>query len=134
MILRIFLQLILYAGYDKELRSPHLLSKDELASHIRRYIETFNLNIITSAQIQHTEYDLLTQRWEIELETPAGKRTVSSKQLVLATGFGTQKPNMPHIPGETIYEGMSIHSAQFKSGKSLNEKGIKVSNPYEYFQ
>ncbi|CAI7648612.1 unnamed protein product [Penicillium pancosmium] len=111
--------------YDKELRTPHLLSKDELASQVRRYVETFKLNIITSAKIKSTQYDMSTERWEIEIATPAGKRKISSKQLVLATGFGSQKPNMPYIPGKELYKGTSIHSAQFKSGLDLKEKGIK---------
>lgn len=104
-----------------------MLSKDELASQVRRYVETFNLNIITSAKIKSTQYDMSTERWEIEIDTPAGKRKVSSKQLVLATGFGSQKPNMPYIPGRELYRGTSIHSAQFKSGMDLKERGIKVS-------
>ncbi|KAJ5980851.1 Monooxygenase [Penicillium waksmanii] len=112
-------------SYDKELCAPHLLSKDELASQVRRYVETFNLNIITSAEIKSTQYDMSTERWDIEIDTPAGKRKISSKQLVLATGFGSQKPNMPYIPGKKLYKGTSIHSAQFKSGMDLNDKGIK---------
>ena len=114
------------SDYDKELQTPHLLSKDELASQIRRYVEAFNLNLITSAKIQTTQYDKSTQKWMVEIETPAGSRTILSKHLVIATGFGTQKPHIPSIPGKDNYEGISVHSAQFKSGIKLKQKGVKV--------
>lgn len=68
------------------------------------------------------------ERWEVEIDTPAGRRKIFSKQLVLATGFGSQKPNMPCIPGKELYKGTSIHSTQFKSGMELKEKGAKVSS------
>jgi cation diffusion facilitator CzcD-associated flavoprotein CzcO len=69
-----------------------------------------------------------TERWEVEINTPGGKRRITSKQLVLATGFGSQKPNMPYIPGKEFYKGTSIHSAEFKSGMDLKEKSAKVSS------
>ena len=115
------------SGYEEKFQTPHLLSKDELASQIRRYVEVFNLNLITSAKIQNTQYDLSERKWRIEIETLAGRRTITSKQLVVATGFGTQKPRIPSIPGDYDYQGISIHSAQFKNGKELKQKGVTVN-------
>jgi len=103
------------------------LSKDELASQIRRYVEAFNLNLITSAKIQTTQYDLSDQKWRVEIETPPGRRAIMSKHLVIATGFGTQKPRIPSIPGEDDYQGITIHSALFKNGIELKQKGVTVN-------
>ncbi|KAF9892283.1 hypothetical protein FE257_002060 [Aspergillus nanangensis] len=53
-----------YMGKWNQLRSPHLLSRDELASQVRRYVETFNLNMITSTRIESTQYDPASKLWE----------------------------------------------------------------------
>lgn len=57
---------------------------------------------------------------------PAGQRTAVSKHLVLATGIGSQKPNMPQIADRGLYQGISVHSAQYQNAKQLVEKGVKV--------
>lgn len=103
-----------------------MLSRDDLASQVRRYIETFNLNTINSAQIEHTQYDESSKTWQIQLSTPNGRRKASAKQLVLATGVGSQKPNVPQIGDRGLFKGTVLHSTQFKNAKLLKEQGIKV--------
>ncbi|KAF7588254.1 hypothetical protein BBP40_005976 [Aspergillus hancockii] len=114
-----------FMGYDKELQTPHLLTRDELATQVRRYVEAYDLNIITSAQIQSTQYDESAKRWTVKFHTPAGQSTATSKHVVLATGIGSQKPNIPSIADRHLYQGVSIHSAQYQNGKQLAEKGAK---------
>ncbi|KAF9641523.1 putative flavin-containing monooxygenase protein [Lasiodiplodia theobromae] len=114
-----------YMTYDKHLQTPHLLTKDELAEQVRRYVATFHLNIINSAKIVSAKYDQSTQQWTVKFETPAGLRTAVSKHLVQATGIGSQKPYVPPMADQDKYKGISIHSAQFKNGKELADKGAK---------
>lgn len=116
-----------YMPYDNELRAPHLLRRNELVTQVRRYVDTFNLNFITSAQIQSTQYDPLAKKWTVMFQTPAGKRKAVSKHLVLATGIGCQKLNMPSIADSELYQGINLHSTQFQNGKYLKEQGAKVS-------
>ncbi len=113
-------------GYDKELQHPHLLSKDDLASQVRRYVDSLNLNVVHSAKVQWTEYDTLAQKWTITIQTPAGQRKAVSKHLVMATGFGSQKPYIPSIEDRGLYKGVSIHSAEYKNAEVLKEQGVKV--------
>ncbi|KAE8332816.1 hypothetical protein BDV39DRAFT_199816 [Aspergillus sergii] len=114
-----------YMSYEEELRAPHLLTRDELASQVRRYVETFNLNMITSAQILSTRYDPSTRLWEVKLKTPAGHQTAHSKHLVLATGISSQEPYLPKIADIESYQGTSLHSAQYRNAKQLAETGAK---------
>ncbi|KAH7142874.1 hypothetical protein B0J13DRAFT_623463 [Dactylonectria estremocensis] len=114
-----------YMSYDKELQTPHLLIRDELAEQVRRYITEFNLNIITSAKIQSTTYNLSTKRWSVKLVTPAGQLTTISKHLVQATGIGSQKHYIPPIADHTLYKGISIHSAHYKNPQQLEEQGAE---------
>ncbi|PYI09585.1 monooxygenase [Aspergillus sclerotiicarbonarius CBS 121057] len=114
-----------YMCYDKELQSPHLLTRQDLASQVRRYVESFNLNAIHSVQVQWTEYDEVTKKWSITFKTPAGQRKAVSKHLVLATGIGSQKPHMPQMADPHLYKGVSLHSADYKNAKLLREQGAK---------
>ncbi|KAL1630648.1 hypothetical protein SLS54_000519 [Diplodia seriata] len=115
-----------YDCYDKHLQYPHLLTRDDLADQVRRYVAAFNLNVITSAQIKSTLYDQSSQRWTITFQTPAGQCTAVAKHLVQATGIGSQKPYLPRIADRHLYRGISLHSAQFKSAAKLKEQGVKV--------
>ncbi|KAJ5962066.1 hypothetical protein N7501_007007 [Penicillium viridicatum] len=78
-----------YMNYDKKLLTPYRLSKEDLASQVRRYVKAFSLNMITSAQIQWTEYDPSAKCWMVKFQTSAGQRTAISKHVVMATGIGS---------------------------------------------
>ena len=116
-----------YMPYDKALRDSHLLTRSELASQVRQYVEALKLNMVTSAQIQSTQYDPSTERWILKFRTPAGQRTAISKHLVLATGLGSQQMNIPQIADSHLYQGISVHSAQYQNAKQLAKQGAKVS-------
>lgn len=111
-----------YMTYDKELQSPHHLSKDELAAQVRRYVDAFNLNVVTSADVTKTT-QLPGKRWQIEFRTPSGAYTAVAKHLVQATGIASQKPYTPPMADEELYKGIHIHSSQFKSGAQLKSQG-----------
>lgn len=113
-------------GYDKDLQAPHMLSREELATQLQRFIEKFHLNMINSAKIQSTNYNQKTKRWAVTFHTPSGQWKVTSKQLVMATGIGSQKPKVPQIADRDLYTGISIHSTEYKSATLLKEKRIKV--------
>lgn len=70
--------------------------------------------------------DPSTKRWIVKFQTPAGQRTAISKHVVMATGFGSQKMNIPSIAESHLYKEISIHSGQYKNAEKLKEKGAKV--------
>lgn len=117
-----------YLPYDEKLRGSHFLTKDELASQVNKCVETFNLNMVTSAQIQSTQYDSLTMDWTIKFKTPAGQCTAVAKHLVLATGIGSQRLNLPRVADNHLYQEISLHSAWYKNAKELANKGARVSH------
>ena len=104
-----------------------MLTRSDLAGQVRKYVETFNLNMITSAKIKSTVYDGSSKRWIIKFQTPEGQRTAIAKHVVQATGVASQKPYIPPMSDSQLYKGLSIHSESFKSGKQLKAQGVKVS-------
>lgn len=117
-------------AYPDELQAPHLLSRIDLADHVRRYVAAFNLNMVNSAKIQRTEYNQRTKQWTVKFQTPDGNRTAVSKHLVQATGINSRIPHLPTMLDSHLYKGISLHSAQYTNAEKLKEKGVKVSyNP-----
>ncbi|KAK3306767.1 uncharacterized protein B0T15DRAFT_492292 [Chaetomium strumarium] len=114
-----------YMPYDNELRSPHLLSRDELAEQVRRYVKTFNLNMITSAKILSTAFDQAAKQWLIKFQTPTGQHTAVSRHLVQATGIGSRKPYIPPMANEDLFRGIVLHSAQYRRAAELQKQGAK---------
>jgi cation diffusion facilitator CzcD-associated flavoprotein CzcO len=115
-------------GYQDRFRGDHLLSKDELADHLRNYIDAFNLNVITSVKIVSTLYDKSIKRWTVKMSTPAANFAVTAKHLVQATGIVSQKPYVPTIPDKHLFRGISIHSSEYRNGQTLVDQGVKVSH------
>lgn len=92
-----------------------------LANHICRYFDELNLPVLLSTTIRSATY--AEGRWTIKLTTPDGPKTIVAKQLVQATGLGSQTPRIPDVPDEG-YTGLSIHSTQYKSPEKLKAAGV----------
>ncbi|KAK0383797.1 hypothetical protein NLU13_9708 [Sarocladium strictum] len=113
-----------YLNYRDEFKSPYLLTKNDLAEQVIRYVDAFHLNVLTSAKLVSTIWDKRSKTWKTTFETPAGLRTIKAKHFVQATGVGSQKPYVPQIP-DGGYQGKSMHSQSFRNGKALAAEGVK---------
>lgn len=98
-----------------------MLTREDLAGQARRYADEFHLNVLLSTTVSSATYE--DGRWTIKIDTPAGKHTVVARQLVQATGIGSQKAYVPAIPDEG-YKGVNIHSTQYQNPATLKSKGV----------
>lgn len=114
-----------YIPYPEEMM-PKFMNRDDLADQMETLAEKLKLNTLLSTTIKSTKWDEQEWRWILELETPFGSKTVRAKQLVQATGIGSQVPNQPDLPGAEKFKGVVMHSARFKNGKELVDMGAKV--------
>ncbi|KAI1098962.1 hypothetical protein F4804DRAFT_345895 [Jackrogersella minutella] len=107
--------------------SPYRLTQHDVAEDLRQYATNFHLNVILSTTIHSTSYNSSEKKWTIKLKTADGGqgKTIISKQFVQATGIGCQKPYLPLLEDEHLFEGLSVHSAHFRNARSLSEQGIK---------
>ncbi|KAM0489586.1 hypothetical protein ACHAP8_012421 [Fusarium lateritium] len=92
-----------YTNYQDEFQGDHLLSKDELANHLRHFVSFFNLNV----------------------KTPAAAVSVVAKHVVQATGIASQKPHVPTLTNTNVYKGIAIHSSNYRNGQHLANQGVK---------
>lgn len=112
-----------YMGYSKEQQYPYLLTKDDLAEQLKRFVTAFHLNVINSAEVIKTT-QTQDKRWHVVLQTPTGTRTIIAKHIVQATGIGSQKPYLPPMTDKQLYRGIDLHSAQYRNVKELKDQGV----------
>lgn len=106
-----------------------ILSRDDLADHMRNYAATFHLNILYSSTIEGCSFSTARGAWTVRVRTPTGPRVVRAKHLVQSTGLGGSEPYMPSLPGAEAYKGVNLHSVAYKNPKTLSDKGAKVRRP-----
>ncbi|KAF2962717.1 hypothetical protein GQX73_g10854 [Xylaria multiplex] len=116
-----------YAYYRKELQSPYLLTKYDVAEHTRQYAENFHLNVILSAKVQSTFYHTLEKTYTVTLSVGNESRvkTIICKHLIQATGFGGGAPYLPVIQDKDLYKGVIIHSTRDRY-LALSQAGFPV--------
>lgn len=109
-------------GYDDSL--PMILTRQQLADHMKKYVATFHLNYLNSSTVEGSSFNKTTGKWTCKVRTPFGIKIVKSKHFVQSTGVVGRTPYIPDIPGE--YKGFSIHSGYYKNPRTLTDKGAKV--------
>ncbi|KAI1357742.1 hypothetical protein F5Y08DRAFT_323485 [Xylaria arbuscula] len=115
-----------YLHYPKELQTPHLLTKYEIAEHLIQYAKNFQLNVFLSVTVQSTIFDPSEKKWVVVLKSADGStKTITCKHFIQATGFGCGKPYVPPIPGKELYGGVVIHSSQYRNAEVLAKRGVK---------
>lgn len=74
-----------------------------VADHLERYPQILRLDVRTSTETVHADYNEGKKTWTIRLQHKDGSQfTLSASHLVVATGvdiLGGQKPKMPQPPG-----------------------------------
>lgn len=113
-----------YLHYPSHL--PVILTRDDLADHMKNYAAAFHLNILNSSSVEGSSFNAASGTWTVLVRTPSGNKVVKAKHLVQSTGIGGAKPYIPELPGAGSYKGINIHSAEYKNPKTLSDKGAKV--------
>ncbi|KAH0269538.1 P-loop containing nucleoside triphosphate hydrolase protein, partial [Aureobasidium melanogenum] len=114
-----------YLRYPDELQGQ-MLTRDDLAAHVRNYAQTFKLDIINSAEIIQTTQGEDGQ-WQIKFRTADRREVVATaRHLVQATGIGSQKPYVPPMTEREAYKGTSLHSSEYKNAVELKSQGKKT--------
>lgn len=117
---------------DYPSEAPEELTRDDLAGQMRRYGQTFDLNIIHETRVAATDFDLSRKTWTLQLASREVIKTIRCKHLALATGIGSWVPYVPEVANPNIYRGLVVHSHYYTRAKALAEQGIKVRSSLSY--
>lgn len=97
----------------------------KIGNWLESYADSLDLRVWTSSKVENATYDKATQQWVTTIKRGGEKRTVRSKQFVLATGLaGT--PHLPNIEGAETFKGTIRHSAYHDSCRDWKGKKVLI--------
>ena len=105
---------------------PTFVPKDKLAGWLESYAEAMELNVWTSAELVHADYQEDDGLWHAQVRGRDGLRELRVPHLVLATGGASGVPHIPELAGLDGFKGEVVHSSQFRSGEEYRNKHAVV--------
>lgn len=94
-------------------------TRDEVISYLTEYEERYQLPVIRPVTVKAVRRDGA----EFEIETSGG--VFRSRAVVSATG-SWQNPFIPEYPGRDEFEGVQIHSANYRSPMEFEGKTVMI--------
>lgn len=100
---------------------PIYSAKDKIADWFEFYAQAMELNVWCSADMKSAAYDEGARTWTLAVQTPEGERTITTRDVVLATGAAGE-PHVPDFPGRETFGGTVYHSSRHRSGGDWSGK------------
>ncbi|KAL4866473.1 hypothetical protein BDV12DRAFT_172855 [Aspergillus spectabilis] len=94
---------------------PRYLDQEHIVKWMEHYGDIMGLNIRHGTLASKIEYNELTQRYSVELQSKDGKQAINPKHVVLATGLFSDISLQPTFPGENLFKGQIYHTSAHKS-------------------
>lgn len=93
---------------------PRFAPKDKLADFLESYSSLLGLRVWTGSRAENVRFDEKEQQWELEIVRDDGSvRHLTAGHLVFATGL-LSGPLRPEFPGQDLYRGTVMHTADYK--------------------
>ncbi|KAF2445316.1 FAD/NAD(P)-binding domain-containing protein [Karstenula rhodostoma CBS 690.94] len=105
-----------------------IVSRRTMLQNIYSNTPKTSINVITSATIHTTVFNVTEKLWTVNIGIAGGKKakTTRSKHIVQATGLGSGKPHLPSMKDEDLYKGLRLHSADYGNTQQLKERRVKT--------
>ncbi|KAF2157668.1 putative flavin-containing monooxygenase [Myriangium duriaei CBS 260.36] len=105
----------------------YMLTTKMIGSGFKRWVDRFNINIMTATTVQNAVWDNSSGLWTITASAAAQDRTFKAKNLILACGSYASMPASPTWPGRERYKGTALHGSEYTSSTPWRGKrGIVV--------
>lgn len=100
--------------------------KDKLGDFLESYSKIMDLRVWTGSTAENMSYDEDSQSWSVDVVRADGSlRTLKPRHLVIAPGL-LSKPSRPHFPGEELFKGTVIHTADYTGPTAWHGKKALV--------
>lgn len=111
---------------------PRWLSRDQVADFMEHYAQLMGLDVRFETSVLSVKRDEAADRFVVEIEDAEGRRTLTPRHVVLATGVFSDEPAMPDIPGMRSFAGTLYHSSKHRTARDVpdvRDKRIVVIGP-----
>ncbi len=118
--------------FDRTFPLPYqeYLTKYDLAKGYKSWVEKFGVDkhIWCNTTLDCGSWDEASRTWTLRVGHADGTaQTITTRNVIMATGGGGQIPIMPHYPGRENFQGTVLHSADYKSAEPWRGKsGIVI--------
>ncbi|KAE9368341.1 putative flavin-containing monooxygenase [Stipitochalara longipes BDJ] len=104
------------------------LTKDDLAEGYQKWAGKYDINIWTRTTVTSGSWDSRENKWTLRIKRDGeDERPITSSFIVLAGGAGGQIPKMPEYPNREKFQGIILHSAEYKDASQWKGKrGVVV--------
>jgi indole-3-pyruvate monooxygenase len=98
---------------------PRYPSRLQVVQYLEAYAQQFQLAPRFGQQVSVAHF--ANDRWEVQ--TPG--HPYQAANLVVATGY-TREPYLPNWPGQDSFEGVILHSSQYRNGRPFKNQKVLV--------
>ncbi|KAL6822016.1 hypothetical protein J3E69DRAFT_357103 [Trichoderma sp. SZMC 28015] len=103
------------------------LGKDQLATGHKRWADKYGINIWLSTTLVSGSWDKDQRLYTLTIKKNGIISKITAKHVVFATGAGSQVPLIPEWPDKDKFNGIIMHSQNYKSAEGWRGKrGIVV--------
>lgn len=112
-------------------RTSTFMSKQTFIDYVDEYVSRFNVNPHYCHNVESALYDEAEKKWKVVVKnTRATDKEVCRQEygadfLVIATGENSQAI-IPELPGLETFDGVVVHSSDYKCGASFRDKSVLV--------
>ncbi|SIN65630.1 putative flavoprotein involved in K+ transport [Parasphingorhabdus marina DSM 22363] len=104
---------------------PVFTPKDKLADFLESYASMMELNIWTGTEFVSGKYDDKANQWTAVVHRNGEVIRLQPRHLVMAVG-NAGFPITPDLPGKENFEGVQLHSSEYRSGEDYAEQKVVV--------
>ena len=106
---------------------PYFLSAKDLARGYQRFVDQYDINVWLSTSAESATWNNEAKTWTVNIVREGRKMSIAARHVVFAIGAGGQTPKMPEYAHREDFNGITMHSASYKSsGAWSGKKGVVI--------
>lgn len=106
---------------------PYFLSAKDLARGFQRFVDQYDINVWLSASVESATWNNEAKTWTVSFVREGQNMSITARHVVFAIGAGGQTPKMREYAHREDFDGITMHSASYKSsGAWSGKKGVVI--------
>ena len=101
---------------------PYFLAAKDLARGFQRFVDRYDINVWLSTNVDSAAWDDEAKKWTVSIDRAGQSMALKACHIVFAIGAAGQKPKMPSYPHRENFNGIVMHSVDYKSADAWKGK------------
>ncbi|KAJ3804067.1 hypothetical protein F5876DRAFT_91876 [Lentinula aff. lateritia] len=107
---------------------PIFIHAKKMANFLESYASILDLNVSLGSEVKYAAFNEDTQIWTVTVEKQKMNETcnLTARHIIFATGVMGGEAEMPIYPGMNSFQGVMLHSLQYKNAANMRGKRVVV--------